>query len=279
MSIRFGATCFFNKAEDFKIVSEVGKQFPLIQYVEFRGEHPFLIPDVVPQEQLRYYKQILQQANLKSTLHTTMYDINLSTLNPWLKDANIACYKRYIDVAEFLGSEVIVVHGGFLQTEFDQSPLREEFIDLAEKHLCETLTALAEYGEPKGVKVALENSPPKAALNIVHNPQTQIKILERIDHPNLGALLDFAHAFLNKLNLLDYLEKIRPYLFEIHAHNNFGEEDDHLGLPNGNIDYVSILNHPAVHDLPFIMEIKSYQEVVETLNWLDKLVKEGEINI
>ncbi|MFQ5583272.1 MAG: hypothetical protein ACE5GL_02405, partial [Calditrichia bacterium] len=60
-------------------------------------------------------------------------------------------------------------------------------------------------------------------------------------------------------------------LIEIHAHNNFGQEDEHLGLPNGKIDYEAILNHPAVRGVPFIMEIISYEEILKTMEWLEKL--------
>ena len=272
MSIQFGATCFFNTSDQFSLVVEVAKQFPLIKYVEFRGERPFLFPDITPKEEVKNYKDILKKAGLKSTLHTTMYDVNLATLNPWLKDANINCYKKYVDLAEYLESEVIVVHGGLIFEEFVNSPLKDGFISVAEKHLCESLSALADYGMKKGVKVALENSPPKKkGMRIVYNPETQIKILQKLNHPNLGALLDFAHAYLFKLDLLDYLQQIKPYLFEIHAHNNNGEDDDHFGLPQGEIDYEPILKHYGVNDVPFIMEIESYEQVMSTLEWLTKL--------
>jgi len=272
MAIEFGATVFFNQPEEFAVVAEVARQFPMIRYVEFRGEHPFLFPGVTPAKNLRYYREILEKAGLKSTLHTTMYDVNLATLNPWLKEANVACYKQYIDAAAFLGAEVMVVHGGSLYPEFIKSALKESFIELAEKHLVESLTELAGYGQSRGVKIALENSPPEGFWEVVYEPENHLKILNQINHPNLGALLDFAHAFLNRLDLIDYLEKIRPYLFEIHAHNNWGAQDDHLGLHHGSIDYLPILSHPAVQGVPFIMEIRSYPEVMETLKWLQDII-------
>lgn len=272
MSILFGATCFFNTPEEFSLVVKVARKFPFVKYVEFRGERPFVFPDVTPPHKLSDYKNILNQAGLRNTLHTTMYDINLATLNPYLKDANIACYKKYLDIAEQLESEVIVVHGGELFSEFVNSPLKDDFMEIAEIHLCESVAELAEYGQKKDVKVALENSPPTSkGVRMVFNPENHIKILERINHSNAGALLDFAHAFLFRLDLSDYLQKIKPYLFEIHAHNNFGEEDDHFGLSKGSIDYQPILQLQGVQGVPFIMEIESYQQVMETLEWLTRL--------
>lgn len=273
MSIQIGATCFFNNPKDFNMVLEAANQFPMVQYVEFRGEHPFCFPGITAQEDFRYYKSIMEKSRLKSTLHTTMYDINLATLNPWIKDANVACYKKYIEIAEFLGAEIIVVHGGIIYPEFAHSPLKENFRELAEKHLGESLWELAEYGQPRGVKIALENSPPEGGVQVVFNPENHSGILKKINHPNLGALLDFAHAFLNGLDLPGYLEKIKPYLLEIHAHNNFGKEDEHLALHKGKIEYLPILKHPGVQDVPFIMELTSYQDVAETLAWLNSHIQ------
>lgn len=269
MSIQFGATCFFNTPSEFPMVVEVAKKYPFVKYVEFRGEHPFLFPDVTPKKDIQNYKNFIKNAGLKSTLHTSMYDVNMATLNPWLKEANIACYKKYLDLAAYLESEIIVVHGGKLQMEFAKSSMKQDFIELAENHLCESLVQLAEYGKKKGVKVALENSPPSPeSVKIVHDPESHIKIIQRINHPNLGALLDLAHAYLFRLDIADYLREIKPYLFEIHAHNNFGKEDEHWGLPKGNMDYQSILKQNEIHDVPFIMEIESYEEVITTLEWL-----------
>jgi len=272
MSIQFGVTCFFNDYKEFAIVPEVARQFPLLKYLEFRGEFPFLVPDDTPDSQIDFFSDVMKETSLSSTLHTIYHDINLATLNPWLKDANIACYKRFIDVAGRLGSELIVVHGGVLPDDYVNSPLKNEFHSRATDHLCETLSELADYGQERGVKVALENSPPEAGQSIVFDSHSHLQILEKVNHPNLGALLDFAHAFLRRLDLIDYLEKTKPYLIEIHAHNNLGETDDHLALPDGKIDYLPIFKHPAVHDVPFIMELKSYEDVVRTLTWLGNVL-------
>ncbi len=272
MPIQFGVTCFFNDYKEFAIVPEVAKQFPLLKYLEFRGEFPFLVPDTTPDSQIGFFRDVMQKTTLRSTLHTIYHDINLATLNPWLKNANITCYKRFIDIAEQLGSELIVVHGGVLQADYVNSPLKNEFHSQAIDHLCETLRELAEYGVDRGVKIALENSPPEDGQSIVFDSHSHLQILKKVNHPNLGALLDFAHAFLRRLDLIDYLEKIKPYLVEIHAHNNMGKNDDHLALPDGKIDYLPIFKHPAVRDVPFIMELKSYEDVLKTLAWLGKVL-------
>ena len=277
MSIQFGATVSFDTPKEFDIILQIEQYFPFMKYVEYRGERPFCFPGVTPQEKLDYYKSVLGKTSIRSTFHSTMYDINLATLNPWLKDANIACYREFIDLASDLGSEVLVVHGGHLNKDAKHTKRYEHFLEIAEANLCESLTELADYGQPRGVKIAVENLPPTSEQLIIWNIENHLKILNRVNHPNCGALFDMAHAFLHGLDVLDYLVKIRPHLFEIHAHNNMGELDDHQGLTNGKMDYLPILQHADTHDVPFIMEIKSYEEVMQTLQWLKKLLQDGDI--
>ena len=268
MSIAYGITVFFHKKEDFQILSQLGAVYPFVQYVEFRAETPFLVPGQTPVADVRYYRDILRAAGLKNTMHATYFEINLATQNPWLKDANIACYRDYIDLASFLESEVLVVHGGTLLPEFLTSPNKEILWETARRNLCESLYELAEYGQKKGVKIAVENLPPEGLENVIFDLESHLAILDRVDHPNLGGIYDLAHAFLYQQDVLAYLAGIRPRLFEIHAHNNNGQFDDHFGLPHGKMDYAEILAHPDCRGIPFIMEINSRSAVLETLEWL-----------
>ncbi len=268
MGLQLGATVFFQRPEEFEMVLKVLQKYPFVQYIEFRGEAPFFFPGWTPRSDFQFYRRILSKTPLKTTIHTTMYDINLATLNPRLKDANIKSYKEYIDLAAYFDSEIIVLHDGEVYLEFARGPRKDEFLEVAQRHLMETLVELADYGREKGVKVALENAPPQKHVSLVWNPENHTTILKTINHPNLGALFDIAHAFLHGLDIPQYLEAIHPFLLEIHAHNNMGEKDDHLGLPNGKIDYLPILKHPAVENIPLIMEIRSYDEIIHTLEWL-----------
>ncbi len=268
MEIAFGATVFFNKPDDFAIISKINNDFEFIKYVEFRGELPFFFPEVTPQENFSYFKKILQETGLKNTIHTTMYDINLASLNPWIREAGVNCYKKYLDLANFLESEILVVHAGILYKEFAEGSLRMEFIERAENALKDSLLELAEYAEASGVIIGLENSPPKTDYALVRDPQSHKKMLELINHPRVRALVDVAHAFLCGLDVEKYLDELQPFICELHLHNNLGEKDDHLGLHNGSIDYQKILKHPVCTQVPVIMEIKSYPEVMETLQWL-----------
>ncbi len=272
IDIKFGISCFFTHPDQMEIIPEISSQFPFVSYVEFRGEYPFLFPGNTSLDTLKYYKKIIKKAGLKSTIHSTFYDINLSTLNPILQEANLACIKTFIDYAEVLESEVVVVHSGTVSEDI----LFADELDImkkAEDHLCGALRKIGDYAEKKGVMIGLENLPPGKDTPIIVDQKDHIRVIKKINHPNVGALFDFAHAFLNNGDLIAYLEEIKPFLVGIHAHNNHGRKDDHLRLPTGKIDYTHILNHENILGVPFIMELKSYSEVISTLEWLKALLK------
>ncbi len=268
MAIDFGATVFFNQVNEFTRVAEIARQYPVLNYVEFRGEFPFFFPDICSEKDLTFFREILQQAGLRCTLHTTEYDINLASLNSDLRSAAVESYRKYIDLAAQVGAEVVVVHGGVLYQEYTKTPDAEENILLAGHWLRQSLLALSDYAAGKKLVIGLENSPPKSDYALVYDAESQIEVLKSVSRPNVKALLDVAHAFLRGLDLENYLNRIKPYLCEIHAHNNWGENDDHLGLHHGKINFNSLLQHPAFNKVPVIMEIKSFQEAVATFEWL-----------
>ena len=251
--IQFGITVFFHDYREFALLRTVAREAPFLTHVEFRAEYPFLVAGSTPDEQIDFFRDVLRDGGLRSTFHSTMFDINLATLNPWMREAAVACYRTSI---------VPRTATVFAETE-------GRLLEMARTHLCQSLHELAEYGAPRGVRVAVENLPPDSAVNIIHDVDSHLDIVRRVDHPNLGAIYDMAHAFLYGQDVLAYLDAIRPVLFEIHAHNNHGEADDHLGLHHGKMDYTAVLDHPGgIPDVPFIMERKSREEIAGTFEWV-----------
>ncbi len=272
MSLQLGVTIFFERPEEANAVAPVMKQFPFLQFVEFRGEIPFFFPGYFARKEANWFRKLLKENGLRATVHSTMYDVNLATLNPYLHKANIQCYKKFIDMAAAVEAEILVVHDGHLPLEYAHHPQKDQYMESARQALGEALIALGDYGARKGVKIALENAPPgNHHASLIWNPENHVAFLQTLNHPAVGALLDIAHASLHRLNITAYLHAIRPFLIEIHAHNNHGESDDHLGLHEGVIDYLNILQHPDVQDVPIIMEIKSYDEILATLQWLKQM--------
>ena len=123
-------------------------------------------------------------------------------------DMHIAVAKACLDFAEHIDSGVFVVH----YTKESPSIKDEEiFID--------RIRRLADYAEPKGITIAIENietGPAEAVAEIV----------DRLSLKNVGMAYDLPHDWLAARRFdYDFLEsahKVAPYVKHIHLHDNFG---------------------------------------------------------
>lgn len=261
--MNWGVTCFFERREDFKMVAELAPVYPL-RFLEIRGERPFFAPEDLTETDIQFFNRIIRQSGLTPSLHATFYDINLATINTILKQSTLECYKVYLELAARLSVRVMVVHGGLLHQDAARI---DRLRDIARNHLVDNLKILGDIAAGKNVTIALENSPPNRNRLMVPDHIQHLEILQAVDHPNIRACFDTAHASLHGLDLTQYYRHIQPYLVEIHSHNNDGKDDLHLAIDQGVIDYESFFreNKPEV---PVILEIRNLPEAIQSLEWI-----------
>ncbi len=267
--MKWGITCFFARKADFSVIKEIAPAYPL-DYLEIRGERPFFSPDDLTTEELAFFREVIGQSGLKVTLHSTFYDINLASFNSSLKQANLECYKKYLDLGADLGAEILVVHAGYLHRDAAGEPSLRQ---LARQTLLDNLRQLGDYAEVKGLTIGLENSPPNKNMLMIPGWQEHLNILQELNHPRVKALFDMAHAYLHGLDLQEYYQRIKPWLMEIHAHNNDGREDQHLSMSRGKIDYRAFFRKTRP-EVPIIMEIRNFDEAIESLEWIRAVERE-----
>lgn len=93
----------------------------------------------------------------------------------------------------------------------------------------------------KGVKVGIENWTVNSKVN-----DFEI-IAKKIKSKRLGILLDIGHmhiavkkGIIDRKNISEYINALPLPVFELHIHDNNGEEDSHLPLGRGNMDYENV---------------------------------------
>jgi sugar phosphate isomerase/epimerase len=266
--MHWGLTCFFEDVRDFGKIVEIIPQ-SLIEYVEIRGERPFFSPADTTTEDLLFINGIIRECHLKVTMHATFYDINLASMNPFLQKANLKCYYEYLNLAETIGAEIMVVHAGLIHKD---AAGNKKLMQISRNNLVQNLRNIGDAALQKGIRIGLENSPPNKNVLFIPGWKEQISILKEVDHQAVGAVFDMAHAHLHDLNLAEYYENIKKHLIEIHIHNNNGREDLHLGINKGEIDYDSFFRGHTT-DVPVIMEIRNITEALESIEWMKEFEK------
>ena len=228
-------------------------------------------------------KKILSEYHFRKTVHAPDV-MNLKAPNP--KHFNV--FKSVIEFAKEVEAEVIVYHTGVYIE--DTTPRVEQ-----RKMEINRLKELLKLLEGTDIKIGMENIP------MHHTVENIIKIIEEINHPQLGMTLDIAHLYITvknnpELDLIDQIEKAIPHVVEFHISDNFGEitppsqdvdkiypfqyvygiGDLHLPLGMGEIPYEEIFNLIKASNFSGIvmLEINDLERYVEHYDETLKYVKE-----
>ncbi|HXA57380.1 MAG TPA: sugar phosphate isomerase/epimerase family protein [Candidatus Acidoferrum sp.] len=135
--------------------------------------------------------------------------------DPVTRETAVTAAKSWVDVAATIGSPSIRTH---IQGSRNSAPNA----DLA----AESLQKLAGYGAENNVVVNLENDDP-----ITEDAFFIVKVIERVNHPYLHALPDFANSMLKGDANFNYraLQAMFQHAYCI-CHVKDGETDDHGNL-------------------------------------------------
>ncbi|MGB2698540.1 MAG: sugar phosphate isomerase/epimerase family protein [Candidatus Zixiibacteriota bacterium] len=261
---KIGVSTAFLRFFDFEnFIQEVKKLD--VDYVEFKADPPCFFPLNLTDEGIEFIKRKLSSCDIKPIVHTTIYDVNLSSLNPTIREASVKTTLDCLELAKKLGAEILVVHGGNLPSNYS---LR--LMEKANENLLLSLGELVKVAEKKGVIIGLENNAKGFNTGLVKKQDEHLFFLEKINSRFLKAVFDIGHANLYGLSIEDYTRKIKDFLVEIHLHNNQGEKDNHFPLDQGKIDIENFLELIDELDIsvPLILEMTSLEDYEKSVNFL-----------
>lgn len=163
--------------------------------------------------------QMVADAGLKPVLHAN-HGINLMEPAEAEMHWQVGCAS--VEACRRLGAHSMVLHSGHLPQEvFAVAGLARM---QAER---EALRRLGDIAGRGGVRLAVENliaEPERVFYGA--DPERLAAQLHAVDHPMVGACLDFGHAWLSATTLgFDYvaaLEVLSPFVWHLHLHDNCG---------------------------------------------------------
>lgn len=162
---------------------------------------------------------------------------------PKFAGAEINILKSEIIISEILGVNQINFH--MKDTEFSEEEIGKfnEVIDFAEE---------------KGIEMVYENHVcSEEAIMRVLNNFPRVRLCLDIGHLNLSI-----HKGKFKADLDEFIEKVKPRLIHIHAHNNYGEEDTHSSLDEGDFPWKKVLDKLQDTNLrKIILELNTKEEI------------------
>jgi len=203
------------------------------QTVDIIGTRPHLLPEDYSASELRDLKARIDDLGLRVSA-ITAFDghpyWHFTAANPHHRQATIDHVKACADVAEALGAKVVQAITGMPMAQDVQFATAWEYAVTG-------LRACAEHAAAKGVHVALEGE----ENNVVRTSADISRMIEAVDHPGLGALLEIGHAALMATDdPVQAVDLLQHHLVYCHAHDNHGTVDDHNAPGDGIVDWAPI---------------------------------------
>ncbi|MHA1909502.1 MAG: sugar phosphate isomerase/epimerase family protein [Candidatus Thorarchaeota archaeon] len=239
-----------------------------LEYLEIQLEPPFLPSDMNAQQK-QEFKEIMASSNLSLTTHAPYDDVNLASLKEPIRRASLEIMKDCVDLSMDVGSSILVLHAGFCPV--NQIARHDDAIQRFRASLLE----LAMYAHDRGVKIGVENKQIGHDREIVLYPDEHLEIVHEYNDFDVGAVIDVGHANTAEIDLPKYVEKLLPFIIELHLHDNDGMTDSHVGLGEGTADIEGVLEVllKSKFDGPTILELDSKETLKRAINYIEQKTK------
>ncbi len=211
----------------------------------------------------------LQSLGLRPTVHASIHDTNLASLNPILSEAALRDLLGAVDLAADIGAEVVVFHPGRVPSEYRRDP---GALPRAREVLLANLEIALPHAEKRGVKLAVENKQRGSNRDLILSPEEHAEMLERF--PGLWACLDFGHLHTLGLDPAGFARTLAGKLLHVHLHDNRAQGDEHLPLGRGTLDWrrcVAVLEELGFEGT-VILEVPDPRGLAESV----ELIADGE---
>lgn len=103
--------------------------------------------------------------------------------------------------------------------------------------LVETVRACAAIAEDAGLRLCLE---PRVG-ELVSNTDALLRLIEHVNSPIFGAVLDTGHLHAQKEILPLSVEKLGSRIFYVHASDNDSRDNEHLAPGRGTVDWEALI--------------------------------------
>jgi sugar phosphate isomerase/epimerase len=213
-------------------------------------------------------RELHETTDLLLSLHTPLSDINIASVNERMWEESLRQVKESIENTYEFIDDICVVHPGFF------SPLSVQLPELAVQKAIESLKALCEFAADRGLRIAVENLT-SANMLMGRYPDELVQLVRGANMDNLGVCLDVGHANTTQkldefLNITAQAEDVK--IIHMHASDNLGEQDLHLPLGEGNLDWKKVLdgiNTNGYRGL-VVLELYSLEAGVASLEFLNR---------
>lgn len=191
----------------------------------------------------------LEERGLTITLHAPFLDLSPGSPDPAVRDLTCRRFEQMLKLVPIFKPKTVVCHAGYDWRRYSQLK------DVWDENSLKTWSWLSTRIRDAGGQLMLEN--------VYENGPEEMRILfENLGKEHVGFCLDTGHqAAFSRCSLKTWLESLGPYLGQVHLHDNSGQNDDHLALGKGKIDFKAFFQHlKTIKQAPPVITLEPHRE-------------------
>lgn len=208
-------------------------------------------------------KDIKESYNMKFSVHAPFADINIASPSNSVLKAMLKRLESSMRLASLLEAYVWVFHPG-LKTGVSMFYPGEDW-----KQNCKTARLLYKIAKKYSLEIAIENVPEPYPF-LMKSVEDFDKFYGEVSEP-IGLVLDIGHSNING-QTERFLKAFADIIVHIHAHDNNGKDDLHLGIGYGTVNwyrFTSLLREISYNK---VVVVESIEKVAESVNFLKSML-------
>jgi len=208
--------------------------------------------------------QTAKSRSIEYTAHAPFADINIASPSKPILTASLKRLKESMAYANALNAKLWVFHPGNktgISTFYPGEDWKQNIRGIRELH---------ETAEEYGLNIAIENLPEKYGF-LMKKPEDFQKFYKETSLNDVGIALDVGHANL-EAQTEQFLKKLPDKIVHIHVSDNMGENDQHLGIGYGKINWQQFAETLCEIAYDKKVMVESVEHVGESLQKLRQLL-------
>ncbi len=206
-------------------------------------------------------KEIAQSYEVSYCIHAPFGGINIATPYKPLLNAMLKRLKRSLTMARDLESKLWIFHPGMA------TGIGSFYPEMEWNGTMKSIRILREFASELDVRVGLENGLQAFVMKTADDFK---RFYDETDEA-IGFVLDTGHA--NIIGQMEsFLTELRNRIVHIHAHDNKGRYDEHLGIGDGSIDWERFAELARKIPNEFVVSVESVKNVRESVDRLKQML-------
>lgn len=204
----------------------------------------------------------IQEHSLQVTVHAPFLDLSPGSTDPAVRALTRRRFEQVLKASRVFNPRRIICHAGYDWKRYRY--MKEDWIEAS----LDTWEWMAKETRNLGAALMLENV-------YEQGPEDLLALLQPLENFGVGFCLDTGHqAAFSTTPLGQWVDLLRPFLGQLHLHDNLGKWDDHMALGRGSIDFKTLFKVlRGMREEPFPITLEPHQEadLGPSLDYLEEI--------